>query len=107
MPRPTVGAKSADLFGWAAAKAHRVVYHRRTLAPMTRAELHEIIERLPDDALEGASVLLKRVAARQIDPEEAWCWTDEWQEKLRASLEDIDGGRVRSYQTAESFLQAL
>ncbi|MDQ1441945.1 MAG: hypothetical protein QOG97_2173, partial [Acidimicrobiaceae bacterium] len=37
----------------------------------------------------------------------AWCWTDEWQEKLRASLEDIDGGRVRSYQTAESFLQAL
>jgi hypothetical protein len=74
---------------------------------MTRAELHEIIERLPDDALEGASVLLKRVAARQIDPEEAWCWTAEWQEKLRESLADIDGGRVRSYQTAETFLEAL
>jgi hypothetical protein len=74
---------------------------------MTRAELHEIIERLPDDALEGASILLKRVAARQIDPDQAWCWTDEWQEKLRASLADIDGGRVRSHQTAESFLQGL
>jgi hypothetical protein len=74
---------------------------------MTRAELHEIIERLPDDALEGASVLLKRVAARQIDPDQACCWTGEWQQKLRASLADIDGGRVRSYQTAESFLESL
>jgi len=74
---------------------------------MTRAELHEIVEHLPDDALEGASILLKRVAARQIDPDQAWCWTDEWQEKLRASLDDIDRGRLRSYQTAEEFLEAL
>ena len=74
---------------------------------MTRAELHEIIEQLPDEALEGASILLKRVAARQIDPDQAWCWTDEWQEKLRASLVDIDSGGVRTFQTDEEFLEAL
>jgi hypothetical protein len=74
---------------------------------MTRAELHEMIEQLPDEALEGASILLKRVAAHQIDPEQAWCWTGEWQEKLRASLADIDAGRVRTFQTEEQFLEAL
>ena len=74
---------------------------------MTRAELHEIVEQLPDDALEGASILLKRVAARQIDPDQTWCWTDEWQEKLRASLEDVDRGRLRSYQTAEGIFGSV
>jgi hypothetical protein len=74
---------------------------------MTRAELHEIIEHLPDDALEGASLLLKRVAAGQIDPDQAWCWTDEWQEKLRESMADIDAGRVQSFQTGEELLEAL
>jgi hypothetical protein len=82
--------------------AERPVVH---LPRMTGAELHEIIEQLPDEAVEGASILLKRLAARQIDPDQEWCWSDEGQEKLRASLADIDTGRVRSFQTAEDSLE--
>jgi hypothetical protein len=74
---------------------------------MTRAELHEIVELLPEEALEGASLLLKRVVARQIDPEQAWCWTDVWQDRLRASLEDVEAGRVQTFRSDEEFFKAL
>ena len=77
------------------------------LASMTKAELHEIIDQLPEDAVEGASLLLKRVAMHQLDPAQAWVWTDEWQAKLDASLVDLKRGRVQHYESGEEFLEAL
>lgn len=41
------------------------------------------------------------------DPDQAWFWTDEWQEKEREADEDITAGRVRHFDSDEAFLAAL
>lgn len=48
---------------------------------MTKAELHELVDRLPDGAVDGPAVLLGEISAGRIDPEQAWFWTREWQAK--------------------------
>ena len=63
---------------------------------MTKGELHELVDQLPDDAVEGVSLLLKRVAAHQIDPTQAWVWSEQWQRKLSASIADLQAGRVKT-----------
>jgi hypothetical protein len=45
---------------------------------MTKTELHELVERLPDDTVDGAAVLLHSLAVRRIDPDQAWFWTLDW-----------------------------
>lgn len=74
---------------------------------MTKAELHDIIDQLPDDAVEGASFLLRRVVTRQLDPTQAWVWTEEWLGKLNESLADIQAGRVKRFGSDEEFFEAL
>jgi hypothetical protein len=74
---------------------------------MPKAELHQIVEERPEDAVEGASVLLKRVALRQLDPDQAWAWSPEWQAKLEASLLDVQRGAVTHYASDDEFLGAL
>ena len=74
---------------------------------MTKAELHELVERLPDGAVDGAAVLLGEISAGRIDPEQAWFWTQEWQTKEREADDDLAGGRVTSYENDDLFLAAL
>ena len=69
---------------------------------MTKAGLHEIV-----DQLLPRTVLLKRVAMHQLDPAQAWVWTDEWQAKLNAPLVDLQRERVKHYESSEEFLEAL
>lgn len=47
---------------------------------MTKAELHQLVDRLPDQAVDGAAILLEITDGR-IDPEQAWFWTQEWQQR--------------------------
>lgn len=75
--------------------------------PMTKAELHELVDRLPDSALEGAAVLLEEIANGRIDPDQAWFWTREWQEKEREADSDLVAGRATRYESDEEFLAAL
>jgi hypothetical protein len=44
---------------------------------MTRTELHQLVDDLPEDALEGTAAFLQRVMLRQIDPDQFWFWTPE------------------------------
>lgn len=74
---------------------------------MTKAELHDIVDQLPDDAVEGASFLLRRVVTRQLDPTQAWVWTEEWLCKLNGSVADIQAGRVNRFGSDEEFFEAL
>ncbi len=74
---------------------------------MTKAELHELVERLPDGAVDGAAVLLGEISAGRIDPEQAWFWTQEWQAKEREADGDLADGRVTSYENDDLFLAAL
>lgn len=74
---------------------------------MTKAELHELVERLPDGAVEGAAVLLGEISAGRIDPEQAWFWTQEWQAKEREADDDLAAGLVTPYENDDLFLAAL
>lgn len=55
---------------------------------MTRADLHQLIDRLPDGAIDGAAILLEEITDGRIDPEQAWFWTREWQAKRNAYASD-------------------
>jgi hypothetical protein len=74
---------------------------------MTKAELHELVDRLPDGAVDGAAVLLGEISAGRIDPEQAWFWTREWQEKEREADDDRAAGRVMTYENDAELLAAL
>jgi hypothetical protein len=74
---------------------------------VTKAELHELVARLPDGAVDGAAVLLGEISAGRIDPKQAWFWTREWQAKEHEADDDVAAGRALSYETDEEFLAAL
>jgi hypothetical protein len=74
---------------------------------MTKADLHELVDRLPDGAVDGAAVLLGEISTGRIDPEQAWFWTREWQTKEHQADNDLAAGRASSYETDEEFLAAL
>jgi hypothetical protein len=38
---------------------------------MTKAELHELVDRLPDAAVDGAALILGEIRDGRIDPEQA------------------------------------
>jgi hypothetical protein len=74
---------------------------------MTKAELHQLVDRLPEDAVNGAAIMLGEISAGRIDPEQAWYWTREWQAKEREANDDRAAGRFTRYETDEDFLTAL
>ncbi|RIK10744.1 MAG: hypothetical protein DCC49_02135 [Acidobacteria bacterium] len=66
-----------------------------------------MVDELPDGAVESASLLIRRVLIDDIDPDQAWVWTAEWQRHLRDSLADLDAGRTARFDDGEDFLEAL
>ncbi len=44
---------------------------------------------------------------KDIDPDQAWFWTERWQQMEREADEDIAAGRVKVFDDAESFLEHL
>lgn len=74
---------------------------------MTKAELHQMVDRLPDKAVDGAAILHEEITDRRIDPDQAWFWTREWQAKEREASEAIAAGRGTTYESDEAFLGAL
>jgi hypothetical protein len=74
---------------------------------VTKAELHKLIDELPDTAVEGAGVLLRGIIKGPIDPDQAWFWTPEWQAKEREADADKAAGRVERFESDEAFTAAL
>ena len=74
---------------------------------MTKAELHQMVDRLPDQAVDGAAILLREVTDGRIDPEQAWFWTREWQEREREADKDLAAGRVTRFESDGDFLTEL
>jgi hypothetical protein len=74
---------------------------------MTKADLHELVDELPEEALDGAAFLLERLLRGQVDPDQAWVWSAEWQERLRSCLADLEAGRTQRFSTSEEFLASL
>lgn len=74
---------------------------------MTKADLHKLVDELPDDAVEGAGVLLRGIMRGPIDPDQAWFWTPEWQAKEREADADIAAGRGVVFGSDEEFIAHL
>ncbi len=74
---------------------------------MTKAELHRLVDELPDDVLEGTADLLQRVARREIDPDQVWFWTHAWQVGEQEADADLAAGRVRRFDGDAAFLEHL
>lgn len=74
---------------------------------MTRADLHQLVDHLPDEAVDGAAILLGEISDGRIDPEQAWFWTREWQGREREADRDLAAGRATRFESDEQFLAAL
>jgi hypothetical protein len=74
---------------------------------MTKSELHELVDQLPEDAVDGAAILLAEIAEGRIDPDQAWFWSREWLPgELEAEREgETEPGEV--YEDVEAFKAAL
>jgi hypothetical protein len=71
---------------------------------VTKADLHELVDRLPDQAVDGAALLLEEIS---VDPEQAGFWTRAWQAKEREADDDLAAGRATTFKTDDEFLGAL
>lgn len=80
---------------------------RVRLCQVTKAELHQLVDRLPEQAVDGAAILLEEITDGRIDPEQAWFWTREWQEREREADEDLAAGRSTRFESDDEFLTAL
>ncbi|HSK50444.1 MAG TPA: hypothetical protein VK889_08115 [Solirubrobacterales bacterium] len=74
---------------------------------MGKDELHQIVDRLPDHAVDGAAILLREVSDGRIDSGQAWFWTREWQQREREADKDLAAARVTRFDNDEDFLAAL
>jgi hypothetical protein len=74
---------------------------------MTKAELHALVDRLPEEAVDGAAILLSEIGEGRIDPEQAWFWTRDWQTREREADADRRAGHTSGYANDEEFLAAL
>ena len=75
---------------------------------MTKAELHELIDALPEESLDGAAVLLRGIAEGPIDPDQAWFWTPTWQAGEREADQQLAaGGEGSEHRSTEDFIAHL
>lgn len=74
---------------------------------MTRAELHKLVDELPETAIDGAAVLLRGIVNGPVDPDQAWFWTPEWQRGEQEAEADKAARKVDRYDGDEKFLAAL
>ena len=72
---------------------------------MTKAELHKLVDELPETAVEGAGVLLRGIIAGPVDPDQAWFWTPEWQRREHEA--DKSAGDLDHYGSDQELLAAL
>ncbi|MGH2875925.1 MAG: AbrB/MazE/SpoVT family DNA-binding domain-containing protein [Solirubrobacteraceae bacterium] len=74
---------------------------------MTKAELHQLVDELPDTAVEGAGVLLRGIIKGPIDPDQAWFWTPEWQAGERQADAEITDGSGTIFRSTDEFISHL
>jgi hypothetical protein len=84
---------------------------------MSKADLHHLVDSLPEDLIRridnGGPVTLVvtreggHLEVREIDPEQAWFWTPEWQEGEREAEAQLAAGEGTIYYSDEEFLQHL
>ena len=61
----------------------------------------------PDGGEKWYAIHPKTGETVEIDPDQAYFWTEEWQKGEREADEDIAAGRVKTFDTMEDFLADL
>ena len=74
---------------------------------MTKSDLHKLVDELPDNAVEGAGVLLRGIIKGPIDPDQAWFWTPGWQAGEHEADAEIAKGSGTVFQSTEGFIAHL
>ncbi|MGH7866067.1 MAG: hypothetical protein ACREP9_00205 [Candidatus Dormibacteraceae bacterium] len=75
---------------------------------MTKAELHHLLDELPENAVNGAALFLTAICHGDIDPDQAWFWTPEWQAGEREVDEALARGeRGEIFYSSAEFLASL
>jgi hypothetical protein len=74
---------------------------------MTKSDLHELVDRLPDDAVDGAAMLLEELADGRIDPDQAWFWSREWLPGELEAEREAESQPGEVYEDVEAFKAAL
>jgi hypothetical protein len=84
---------------------------------MGKADLYRLVDTLPDDVVqrieEGSPVTLVvtrergQLKLREVAPDQAWFWTQEWQRKEREAEDDLAAGRYKRFHSDEDFLEYL
>lgn len=74
---------------------------------MTKAELHRLVDELPDGAVDGAGVLLRGIVRGPIAADQAWFWTPEWQEGERDADAALAAGEGTAFESTEHFISHL
>ena len=84
---------------------------------MSKADLHRLVDTLPEDVVRrienGGPVTFVvtrergQLELREIDPEQAWFWTPEWQEGEREADAELAAGQGTIYYSDEEFLAHL
>lgn len=74
---------------------------------MTKSDLHRLVDELPDDAVGATGHFLHQIAHRQIDPEQWWFWTPDWQRGEREADAELAAGEGTRYDSTEEFLHHL
>jgi antitoxin PrlF len=74
---------------------------------VTRADLHKLVDELPDDAVEDAGVLLRRIIMGPSAPDQAWFWTPEWLAGEREADAERAEGAGRAFRSTDEFMAHL
>jgi hypothetical protein len=74
---------------------------------VTRAELHKLVDELPEGAVNGAGVLLRGIIDGPLDPDQSWFWTPDWRRKEQQAEADKAAGNADRFDSDEDFLAAL
>ena len=75
---------------------------------MTRTDLHQLVDDLPDDVVDATASFLRQVLLGKVDPEQFWFWTSEWQAEEREVDEGLERGDPgTTYDSDTAFLSSL
>ena len=74
---------------------------------MTRTDLHQLVDELPEEAVDRVAALLKRASLWQPEPDQAWFWTPEWLEGELEADAEVEAGGGTVYVDEADFLAAL
>jgi hypothetical protein len=76
-------------------------------APDPRDDLHRLVDELPENAVEGAVLLLNSIVSGRIASDQAWFWTPEWQAGEREADAQLAAGEGQVFDTDEGFIAHL